>query len=299
LRIFTFLALTLIFFPHSSFAAEPVILPINKAKFLLGQKFDFLVEARDGAESISAMVNGRPAEEYFGKKGEFKTVGDVSSFRIDQVAFPAPGMVEVGAIARKGGQEASANVAYSVSNDKATKRAKNVILFIGDGMGLPMRDMARILSKGIVKGKYNDILEMEKLAATAIVTTSGYDSLVTDSANAASAYATGHKSVVNAMGVYESSDKNPLDHPKVENLAEIAVRMRGMSIGLVTTSNITDATPAAMVAHTRRRAEQNFIAQDMLDPAHMPDVILGGGSWHFIPKDTPGSKRTDNRNLVE
>jgi alkaline phosphatase len=68
-----------------------------------------------------------------------------------------------------------------------------------------------------------------------------------------------------------------------------------MSMGLVTTSNITDATPAAMVAHTRRRAEQNFIAGEMLKA----DVVMGGGSWHFIPRSTPGSRRNDGRNLIE
>jgi alkaline phosphatase len=137
---------------------------------------------------------------------------------------------------------------------------------------------------------------MEQLTdGMALITTSGYDSLVTDSANAASAYATGHKSVVNAMGVYENSDKDPLAHPKVENIAELVKRARGMSVGLVTTSNITDATPAAMVAHTRRRAEQNFIAGEMVKA----DVVMGGGSWQFLPASTPGSKRRDERNLVE
>ncbi|MDR1533576.1 MAG: alkaline phosphatase [Planctomycetota bacterium] len=281
-------------------SADPVILPIDRAKFLAGQKFDFLVEAREGgAEAISVSLNGRPAEEFFGKAGEFKNAGGVASYRINGVAFNSPGLVEAVATAKRGGGTASARARYSVAGEKAERRAKNVILFIGDGMGLPIRDMARILSRNIGEGKYGDILEMEKLTNVAIVTTSGYDSLVTDSANSASAYATGHKSVVNAMGVYESSDKNPQDHPKVENLAEIGIRTRGMSVGLVTTSNITDATPAAMIAHTRRRAEQNFIAQDMLNPAHMPEVILGGGSRHFLPQSTPGSKRTDERNLVE
>ncbi|MCD8349554.1 MAG: alkaline phosphatase [Planctomycetaceae bacterium] len=291
---------TLLVVAGTLFAAEPVILPINKAKFLIGQHFDFVVESRNGAvDSLDVTVDGIPAEQYFGKPGEFKTVDDISSFRINQVQFTSPGTVTVAATAKQGASDATSQVTYTVTDEKIAQPARNVILFIGDGMGLPVRDMARILSKGIVEGKYNDILEMEKLPNTAIITTSGYDALVTDSANSASAYATGHKSVVNAMGVYESSDKDPLDHPKVENLAEIAIRKRGMSVGLVTTSNITDATPAAMIAHTRRRAEQNFIAQDMLNPAHMPDVILGGGSRHFLPMDIPGSKRTDNRNLIE
>ena len=112
----------------------------------------------------------------------------------------------------------------------------------------------------MTNGKYNDLLAMEKLAHNAVITTSGYDSLVTDSANSASAYATGHKSVVNAMGVYEDSTKDPLDDPKVENVSEILKRTRGMSIGLVTQAESTDATPAAMVGHTRRRAAQDFLA---------------------------------------
>ena len=283
-----------------AFSAEPTVLPINQAKFLAGQRFDFLVEVKSPqASSITVTVNGKSADDFFGKKGEFKTDDGVLSYRINQVFFPDADSVAVKAAAMVDGKEHSSAVRYEVVMDKSPTRAKNVILFVGDGLSLPVRDMARILSKGMKQGKYNDLLEMEKLTNTAVVTTSGYDSLVTDSANAASAFATGHKSVVNAMGVYESSDKDPQAHPSVENIVELVKRTRGMATGLVTTSNITDATPAAMVAHTRRRAEQNFIAQTMLDPERMPEVILGGGSRHYLPKSTPGSKRTDERNLVD
>ena len=133
----------------------------------------------------------------------------------------------------------------------------------------------------------------------AVITTSGYDSLVTDSANSASAYATGHKSVNNAMGVYANSTKDPFDDPKVENIIELVKRTKGMATGIVSTANITDATPAAMLSHTRRRAEQNFIAETMTEDYHRPDVIMGGGSRHFIPMNVPGSKRKDNVNVVE
>ena len=142
-------------------------------------------------------------------------------------------------------------------------------------------------------------MPMEKMDNVVVVTTSGYDAIVTDSANSASAYATGHKSVVNAMGVYENCTKDPFDDPKVENIIELVKRTRGMATGIVSTSNITDATPAAMVSHTRRRAEQNFIAQTMLEDYHRPDVILGGGSRHFIPMDVPGSKRKDNVDVIK
>lgn len=68
---------------------------------------------------------------------------------------------------------------------------------------------------------------------------------MTDSANSASAYATGHKSVVNGMGIYEDNTKDPTDDPRVENIIELAKRTRRMATGLVSTADITDATPAA------------------------------------------------------
>lgn len=69
-------------------------------------------------------------------------------------------------------------------------------MLIGDGMSLQAKQMARILSKGINEGKYNGYLEMENMPHLALVTTSGYDSLTTDSANSASSYATGRISVI-------------------------------------------------------------------------------------------------------
>jgi len=129
------------------------------------------------------------------------------------------------------------------------------------------------------------------------VTTSGYDALVTDSANSASAYATGHKSVVNGMGIYEDNTKDPTDDPRVENIIELAKRTRRMATGLVSTADITDATPAAFAAHTRRRSEQAFVASTYLEDGHRPDVIMGGGSRWFLPKAQQGAS-TDDRDLV-
>ncbi|EGO62526.1 alkaline phosphatase [Acetonema longum] len=281
-------------------SASPItVLPIDNAKFALGQKFDFLIEVKGAASSaMTVTVNGQAADQYFGKPAVAKLDGTLGTYRVNDVAFTKAGKIEVTVQAATQDGAKTRTVRYDVV-DTAKKRAKNVILFIGDGMSLQARQMARILSQGLTEGKYNGLLEMEKMSNLALITTSGYDSLVTDSANAASAYATGHKSVVNAMGVYADSTKDPFDDPKVENIIEIVKRTRGMATGLVSTANITDATPAAMVAHTRRRAEQNFIAENMLSAEHRPDVILGGGSRHFLPKSVPGSKRTDNKNLIE
>lgn len=272
--------------------ADVRILPIDRAKFLQGAKFDLLVESKsDNVQNV--LINGQSAEKFFGKKAEVFTKDGVNAYRINGVSFNKTGDFNVSASA--GSEKAS--VKWQVAAPKAKKGAKNVILFIGDGMSLQAKQMARIISKGIKEGKYNGLLEMEKLSNMALVTTSGYDSLTTDSANSASAYATGHKSVVNAMGVYEDATKDPMDDPRVENISEILKRSKGMSIGLVTTANITDATPAAMFTHTRRRSQQNEIALDMLRV--QPDVILGAGLRHFLPQSEKGSKRKDDQNLIE
>ena len=283
-------------------ASDIRILPVDTAKFWAGARFDFDVEVSNAKnlQSVDVQVNGVPAEKFFGKKAVTKDLGNgVTSYRIDDVDFAKTGKVEVTVNAKDSLGVSKATAGYNVVHEAAVKKAKNVILFVGDGMSLQAREVARILSKGMTNGKYNDLLAMEKLDHNAVITTSGYDSLVTDSANSASAYATGHKSVVNAMGVYEDSTKDPFDDPKVENIAEIVKRTRGMSVGIITQAESTDATPAAMIGHTRRRANQDFLAKSYLDAYHRPDVIMGGGSARYLPKSVPGSKRKDNDNVIQ
>lgn len=285
---------------HAPEVSNINVMPIDRAKFLIGQKFDFAIEVKTDipVNAIEVMVNEKTAEKFFGKPAIIK-FDKLSTYRINEVEFSQAGKVAVTVTVKTAGAEQKRTVNYEVTADKLSKPAQNVILFIGDGMSLQARQIARILSQGITEGKYNGLLEMEKMSNLALITTSGNDSLVTDSANSASAYATGHKSTVNAMGVYADSTKDPFDDPKVENIIELAKRTRGMATGIVSTANITDASPAAMLAHTRKRSEQNFIADEMLNPLRRPDVILGGGSRHFLPKSVPGSKRSDDRNLIE
>lgn len=283
-------------------AAEVRILPVDTAKFWAGAKFDFDVEVKgaQNLKNVDITVNGKPADKFFGKKLEAKDLGNgVTSYRANGVSFGKSGKYAIKVTAEDATGKTASAAGYTVVNEKAPKQAKNVILFVGDGMTLQAREIARILSKGMTNGKYNDLLAMEKLDHNAVITTSGYDSLVTDSANSASAYATGHKSVVNAMGVYEDSTKDPLDDPKVENISEIVKRTRGMSVGVITQAESTDATPAAMIGHTRRRARQDFLAADYLSKYHRPDVIMGGGSSRYLPKTVVGSKRKDNDNVIE
>lgn len=283
-------------------ASDIRILPVDTAKFWAGAHFDFDVEVSNAKnlQNVDVKVNGIPADKFFGKQAVVKDLGNgVTSYRIDDVDFSKTGKIAVTVNAKDSLGTSTASAGYEVVHETAQKKAKNVILFVGDGMSLQAREVARILSKGMTNGKYNDLLAMEKLEHNAVITTSGYDSLVTDSANSASAYATGHKSVVNAMGIYEDSTKDPFDDPNVENISEILKRTRGMSIGIITQAESTDATPAAMIGHTRRRANQDFLAKSYLDAYHRPDVIMGGGSSRYLPKSIPGSKRKDNDNIIQ
>ncbi|MEI6200732.1 MAG: alkaline phosphatase [Enhydrobacter sp.] len=273
------------------------IYPLNRAEILAGARFDFKVEFPGAPEqaAVKITIDGQDAATVLGKSATFvqrEDGGEFSAFWIRDAVLPKAGKYAVEATAG----DRKASVAWEVFDTGAPK-AKNVILFIGDGMSIAHRTAARILSKGIVEGRYGGELAIDDMPYMALVSTSGTDSVVTDSANSMSAYTTGHKSCVNALGVYCARNKNTLEHPKVETISELVKRTRGMSVGIVTNTEIEDATPAGMVAHTRRRSDYNDIVKMFFDVK--PDVILGGGSPNFLAKATPGSKRTDEEDYIK
>ncbi len=158
------------------------------------------------------------------------------------------------------------------------------------------RTAARILSKGIREGKFKSELAMDDMPHMALVSTAGSDSIITDSANSMSAYTTGHKSCVSALGIYCARNVSAFAHPKVETIASLAKRQGSMAVGIVTTAEITDATPAGMIAHTRRRNEMSAIAKMLYEAK--PDVALGGGRAYFVPR-SQGGKREDDTNYID
>ena len=279
-------------------AGAQVIYPLDRAEILAGSRFDMKVEfpgVTDPAR-VRVQVNGQDAVALLGKAAEFTEREDgqaQSSLTLRDVSIAAPGRYT--ATATDGDRTAS--VSWEVYAAPAPRRARNVILFIGDGMAVANVTAARILSAGMQEGRYRSRLTMDNMPHTAIVGTSGTDSVVTDSANSASAYNTGHKSGVNALGVYASRARDTLAHPKVETLASIVRRTLGMSVGIVTNTEIQDATPAAVFSHTRRRSDYIPITDQMLESG--AEVIMGGGSASFLPRSTPGSRRADERNMVD
>lgn len=280
------------------------IFPIDRAKFLAGARFDLRIEAT-GVDPATARITievagSRGAEPLLRGEPVRSAPTDTSlAVTYTGLSYERPGRFTVSAALDVPG---AAPVVTAVTHDvvlaqTSGKKVKNVIFFLGDGMGQSPITAARLLSKGISEGKYHGLLEMDLMDYRGLVTTSGTDSIATDSANSMSAYMTGHKSAVNAMGVYATSEPDPNKHPRQENMAEILKRTRGMSIGVVTTAEVQDATPAAVWAHTRRRAEYMEIMDQALRPEQMPDVLMGGGSASFLPQSQPGSRRKDDRDL--
>ena len=193
----------------------------------------------------------------------------------------------------------------------AAERAKNVILFVGDGMGVSTLTAARIYEaqqRG-ADGASN-LLSFESFPNLALVRTYSANSLVTDSANGASALLTGYRTINGALGVTDkvrAGDCASAKGQSVPTLAELAKRA-GRSTGVVSTAAITDATPASLYAHTPSRRWQSDadlpaeakaagcvdIARQMLDipKGEQLDVMLGGGRSAFK------GKRQDGRDLT-
>ena len=156
---------------------------------------------------------------------------------------------------------------------------QNIIVFIGDGMGV-----AHISAGRIAAGRLN----LEKFPVNGLVTTHSANRLVTESGAAATALATGKKTNNRAISVLP-------DGTPVKTLFEYA-RDQGKSIGLVVTSSVTDATPAAFIAHVDNRRKQANIAEQIVNSG--VDVLIGGGWAYFIPASRAGSRRKDNKDLL-
>jgi alkaline phosphatase len=170
-----------------------------------------------------------------------------------------------------------AGSAEAQSGEPMGGRAKNVIIFIGDGMGTSHRDLIRYATVGTERQ-----LAMDSMPVAGRSETSPLDpeAFVTDSAAGGTAIATGVKTFNGAAGV--DVDENP-----VQSVLEQAGQA-GKATGLVTDSQVTDATPASFGAHVPDRDEQSEIARQYIEDSR-PDVILGGGEDYWYPEGDPGS----------
>ncbi|XP_075147555.1 phurba tashi [Haematobia irritans] len=195
-----------------------------------------------------------------------------------------------------------------------TNFAKNVIMFLGDGMSIPTITAGRVYLGGEEKQ-----FTFEKFPYIGLSKTYCANSQVADSACTATAYLGGVKGNYGTIGVTAAIDlnncqaQNVTEH-HVNSIAEWA-QSQGMATGLITTTSVTHASPAGVYAHTANRFWENDaeILATSNDPKTCPDiatqliygsvgrhlnVILGGGQEHFLPVSQQG-KRLDGHNLIE
>tara|TARA_B100000700_G_scaffold278744_1_gene327158 strand:+ start:25204 stop:26505 length:1302 start_codon:yes stop_codon:yes gene_type:complete len=165
----------------------------------------------------------------------------------------------------------------------SSSKAKNLILFIGDGMSL-----SQITAYRLITGGSNSRISVDNFPYSGIVLTHSEDGVVTDSASSATAYSTGYKTNNTYLGL--DSNKKSL-----ENLTETLNRF-GFVSSLLATSEITHATPAAFAAHIDLRWKTDEISSQMLNSK--VSTFLGGGRHFFLPENL-GGKREDGRNLIE
>lgn len=219
---------------------------------------------------------------------------------------------------------AQQELARKIADQPNVGRARNIILFVGDGMSIPTLAASRIYegqSRG-VDGESN-LLSFERMPYTALSRTYTHDAQVADSAPTATALVSGVKSLNGTIGVTQNTRLEDCASQKgneVTTLFELA-EQAGLSTGIVSTARITHATPAATYAKVAGRDWENDttltdearangckdIAAQLVDwPAGDGfEVIFGGGRSNFMPADqadpedaTKKGARKDGRDLV-
>lgn len=221
-------------------------------------------------------------------------------------------------------EQAAAELEALRSAPSRPARARNVIIFIGDGMGISTLTAARILA-GQTLGVDGEsfVTAMDRLEHTALVKTYSHDAQVSDSAPTATAILAGVKTRNSVIGVGPEALENDCASGLANQLPSLLAiaQQAGLATGVVTTTGITHATPAAAYAHTPQRNWESdadmpaeAIEQGCRDIARQLiegpvgsrlDVTLGGGRSAFLPKtardpeyaDRTG-KRKDGRDLI-
>lgn len=215
-------------------------------------------------------------------------------------------------------------VAQAKQTEPITGKAKNVILFLGDGMSVTTVAAARIL-EGQQCGQTGEenLLSFEKLPYTALIKTYNTDAQTPDSAGTMTAIVTGVKTRIGFLSVNQNAVRG--DHASAKGneattILELAEKA-GLATGVVTTTSITHATPAACYAHSPDREwEDDSLLPEAAKQAGFPDlarqlvefsigdgleVALGGGRANFLPKsatdpeyDEQTGRRADGRDLT-
>ena len=282
--------------------AAPVI-----ARFLPGQRFDLQATIRPEAaaltiSSASFAIDGRPvratvALKTCGKDCLSGVPANATVATVRAVSVDKPGLHTFSVKAlQSDGQTTTAQGNFEViALQNGGQKVKNIIIMLGDGMGAAQRTAARIVAGGYAQGKTITPLAMDTFPVTGMIKTASLNSVVTDSAPGMTSYVSGNKNNNNEEGVFPDDTTDPFDNPRIEYLSEYLHRTQGKALGLVTTADVFDATPAGNAVHTSSRAAGTGIVDQYLDDRSNTGlvVLMGGGRKWFVPAGTPGSARGD------
>jgi alkaline phosphatase len=285
------------------------ISPPAGARFLPGQRFDLRVEgAGTGPFSATVAIDGTPWSFSSGEQGTTTTDGITSpgwgGFNRRGFSSDDAGEHTITATFTDATGTATVSSKFQVVDLSKRRRGqgiRNVIIMLGDGMGVAHRTAARIARYGVTAGDPNGFLEMDRFPGTGLVTTHSLNSIITDSAPGMSGYTTGNHQNNNQEGAFPAHVVNAFNAPRVEYLSEYLHRTEGKWLGLVTTADVEDATPAANAVHTLLRGNGTGIVDQYLDEADARGthrfgtglhVLMGGGRRWFLPAGTFGSSRT-------
>lgn len=286
------------------------IMPPDGGVIAAGQRLDLRIEATrdDGADGsrpadLRVWVNGRDVTAMNAADADAGAPARSANFVWRGFSQAEAGPLVIRAEADGTTAEATLRVdAWQGGRQRDVPRARNVILLLGDGMGAAHRTAARIVSRGVHNGKAAGRLAMDTLPVTGMVMTGALNAVITDSSPGMSSYVTGQKHNNNQEGVFPDNTADAFDNPRIEYLGELLRRTRGpgFHVGIVTTADVTDSTPAANAVHTSNRFAGPGIAARFFDEraTNAVSVLMGGGANHFLPKGQGGT-RPDDRNLVD
>lgn len=282
-RLGTLVALAVFPFAGFSTAEDAIVLsPALGTRLAVGQRFDVRA-ALPGATQVRWLVTLEGQQLQPSEPGsDIWLRRDFELKRAGSHTLRAEARNAEGALLGRVERELTGIACEAVSS----QRARNIIVLIGDGMGLAHRVAARIFLHGLSNGRPAGRLAIEKLPVAGFLSTSSLSGLVTDSAASAHAYATGTKTGNGMLGVFpDETTKDASDNARVEALPSLLARTRGTAAGLVTTANVVDATPAAFIAHTADRDENVVVADHLVTAARVGylRVLLGGGLRNFTP----------------
>ncbi len=281
------------------------ITPPTGARFLEGQRFDLRVEGQGtGPFSASLEVDGFPLPFTSGVQNSLTTDGITSpgfgGFNRRGFSLHLRGRHTLKATFTDSTGTATATSQIEILDLGGRGEIRNVIIMLGDGMGIAHRTAARLVKYGVTAGEPNGYLAMDRFPGTGLVNTHSLNSIVTDSAPGMACYVTGNHSQNGQEGVYPANMTNAFYYPRVEYLAEYLHRLRGSALGIVSTADLEDATPAANAVHTGNRNLGQGIVDQYFDDRHRTglSVLLGGGRRWFLPQGEFGSSRSSSNDYA-